>query len=522
MENKQVFDEIQDNRLQRFLKQEIRKRPEYSYALRTLVNCCHSTIKTPQGQGVHIISNGKQAKILGIRACHHSWTCPHCTAKEMRKHGQNIGAAIEALKKYDLVPIMITLTVFHTNTEPLEKVVNLLRQTYNLFNKQASSTKKYKHEYKYQDESELKLKNFNEGSIKSYKKRKKKYEGKETIYANGGTWSRFWLEFSINHMVKVMEVNYGTHGWHPHYHNLYWIPKNRLKDIITWEEELKAQWRKCEDKIAKKIFTEEYYQKRKIWYDSCDKSHKLQRGYTEGLYISRDENNNAAEIKASDYICGWGGDDELTNEKQKQGGLKRGKNGHYTLHQMLEEAYYKNDTKLLEKYLEFAKMAITERLHRIDYSRTGLKEIIATYKKTEAYRDCMKKKRTYAAGIITPYHTVCYFKSEDWKEICHFNIYSQVPIIELILRFATYDNGFNLIYELMKINNLPTPLEKSPTIDLAEIYNDMLEHQWDYEDDQEPNTKRKKDVAQVVFKFLNDTLKSFAVKNGAKILGYNV
>lgn len=480
----QVFHEIEDNRLARFLKKVIKTRPEYYSKLKTLLYCGSRNIRLKgEAGGVHIISNGTHTRILGIKRCNHSWCCPICTAREMRKHSQNIGAGIMKLKEQDLVPIMITFTIFHTVQETAAEVLKVLKSTYSDFTKNAAW-------------------------------KRKKADG--TYFTSGGAWNQFCNEFNIKHSVKVMEVTYGLHGWHPHFHNLYWVPKDRLSEIVSWEDDLKAQWRKFEDKHAKKIFSEEHYKQRQEWYARCDKKHAEKTGYTEGLYISKDANGQVRAMEAADYICGWGGEDELTGYDKKHGGLKNGRNQytHYTLNEMLNEAYYHNNTKLLDRYLEWAALVVSTRTHRIDYSRTGLKDLITEYKRTEAYRDCMKKKRTHIAGAIAPYHTVAYFRSEDWREIYWYDLNTDIPIIELIICFAKYANGYDLIKEAMEVNNLPIPLEKAPSVDYAELFNDMLAHQWDTIEDFRNNAKERDIKIKLATHFIVTSLKSFYKKRG--------
>ena len=489
MQENQVFHEIEDNRLHRFLKKEILARPELKYKLRTLLYCGARNVRIKsEAGGVHIISNGTHTRILGIKRCEQGWVCPVCTARKMKQHSQNIGAGIERLKQDGLIPIMITFTIFHTVQESAAEVLKLLKDTFTIFTKNTTW-------------------------------RRKKANG--TYYTNSGQWNRFNHEFNIKHSVKVMETTYGLHGWHPHYHNLYWVPKSRLWEIASWEEDLKAEWRACEDKAAKKIFSEEHYKLRCEMYKRCDIKHAAKTGYTEGLYISKDKNGQARGMEASDYICGWGGNDEVTGYDKKHAGLKAGRNkySHYTLNEMLNEAYYHHDQKLMDKYLEWAALVISTRTHRIDYSRTGLKELITEYKRTEAYRECMKKKRTHILGENhTPYRTVAYFKSEDWQEICWYDLTNpyDVPIIELIICFAKYANGYELIKEAMEVNNLPTPYEKSPTVDYAELFNDMLEHQWDNIEDFRSTAKERNMKTKIAAHYIITSLKSYYAKRGYK------
>jgi len=59
-----------------------------------------------------------------------------------------------------------------------------------------------------------------------------------------GRWAKeFAKQFGIVGMVRSLEVTYGSNGWHPHLHVLYFFD-NEIA-IIPFEEQMKARWGQC-------------------------------------------------------------------------------------------------------------------------------------------------------------------------------------------------------------------------------------------------------------------------------------
>lgn len=435
-----MFNDIQNCRLQNFLKKELHARPEYDYTLRMLANC--GSVASDSINGVSIISNGEHSKILGVRTCGHSFLCPYCAPRQMARYSSKIGSAIDALiSQQNLAAIMITFTVFHMNQDSLEEVHTLLRKTYEKFTKNASWRRKSSDGSKY--------------------------------YVSSGAWNNFCYEFNIKHKVKCMEINYGENaGWHPHLHNLYFVPKERLKDIVQFEKDLQKQWLKYEDFYAQKIFSADYYQKRKKAYETYWQNNSLRvDGGHFGLHISKDADGNARQIESGEYCCGWGGNNEVTGGSEN---LKTAHEGHYSLLQLLEKAY-EGEQKYFTKYLEAAKTLIKNKVHRVDFSRTGINKIIIQWRNTEGYKEFIKKKKSdLAKKQKTPlFHQVCWFTSKQWQEICYLNDFGNGTVINLILCFARYEDGYELISDLLKSLNLFIPLRRGP-YDAARYMNETL------------------------------------------------
>lgn len=430
-----MLDDFHSSVLVGYLKNKINNSDYYHYKLRLLANCC--TYGELNG-GVQIISNGTSTRILGVRPCNNSWACPECSAKQMSRYSKRIAAGIDALYKQNLVPFMMTLTIFHSVLQGCETTYNILRKAWELFDKS-----------------------------KTWKRKKK---NSNTYYTSSGAWSQFYQEFHCNHTVKTLEITYGEHGWHPHIHMLIWVHKSKLQEVAKWEEKLQAHWENCEQKAAIQFMTPKQNQIRKFLISKTDRADYNHNG----LYISKTDDGKIKAWSSAFYLCGWGGNNELTGLHVKQA-----KGNNMTPLQILEKSYdlrYKDpiqSQRLAELYMHFAYVVIKNRISRVAFSRTGLKQIIDTWLQTETFKSILKKN---AKKDINPYHNVAWFNIKQWHEICFANDYMHIPIIPLIKRFACYENGYELIIELLAVNGLPPPLAKQhPTINYAQYFNEKCE-----------------------------------------------
>lgn len=431
-----MFDDFQSHTLQHYLKNKINQSKVYHYKLRQLANC---GVVGEITNGVHILSNGTDTRILGVKMCGHSWVCPACTAKKMAKYSRRVGAAIDALANQGYAAFMITFTIFHTKTMTCKQTYNLLRETFHTMTKKGN-----------------------------WKRKKKDNSG---YYVSGGIWNNFIREFDIKHTIKTLEVTYGEHGWHPHIHMLFFVKKHRLQEIASWEEKLITYWNEHTDRVAKKMFQPKQYEVRKFLESKVNRPDAEHQS----VYISKNDNGEILKVQSGDYLCGWGGNNELTGGTKC---LKTAKKDNLTPLQMLQKAYDleylqpKQSRRYLRLYLHLAWFLISNRVHRIDFSRTGLNAITQNWINSEGYKELYKKK--CQSLDVAPYHTVCWLTLRTWREVCYINDYLQFPIIPLIVRFATYDNGYDLICELFKVFDLSPPLKNHSVYDLAEAFNDRM------------------------------------------------
>lgn len=445
-----MLDDFHSAYLSRWLKRKINSISYYRYKLRLLANCM---TYADASQGVSVISNGQSSRILGPRACNHSWACPECTARVMKNYSARIAAGIDALAENGYSASMLTFTVFHTSMMSCEETFLLLNKAWTLFDKNKTWSRKRK--------TPLTRKQPMDSTVTD-------------TYKSGGAWSNFYRTFECKHTVKTLETTYGKHGWHPHIHMLIWVKSSDLQKLAEWESKLNEQWASCVDRAAKQILTDEHrYNVRKFLESKETREDALHLG----VHISKTEDGKIKRWSSADYLCGWGGENELTGL-----GLKSARGNNMTPFEMLEKAQQLEQTnitesnRLVELYLAFAWTVIKHRISRIQFSRTGLKAIIDTHLQTERFKEIIKKKKEHAN--IVPYQNIVWLSKKQWCDICASD---NVYLIPLIRHFAKYLDGkdgpcaFDLISELLVAHNIAPPIfKKHPVKDYAKSFNEII------------------------------------------------
>lgn len=394
----------QDWRLQAFLQREIAKLPiEDRILLKPLSKCS----KHLHEESVKlIVTEQGKANFSGITNCKNNWCCPICTAWQMGKRAAELRLLLNDFKTKGLSAIFITLTTPHFAMQPIDEVFDIL---YNTNSKFFNKTKRYKNDRGY--------------------------------LSSQGVVSKFFSDFEIVHFVKVVEITYGRNGWHPHIHMLAWVPTHKLKDITPeLEQKLRDRWYKCffdcHDKYVKKKYIYE-----QIYFPKIQSMQKLvessgQDKNSTGFIISRKPDQSVAVSQASDYICGWGADRELTGNYRKEASHA----GHYTPHQMLQLAA-DGDKKFLKLYLNFCRFVFSRKLHKIMRSR-NLPKIIEQLKQINAATELIKKKSEQSKVII-------WFTRSEWHAICELNFYA--PVKSNILYLARFPD---LLFDYLKFLNI--------------------------------------------------------------------
>lgn len=450
-----MLDDVQSSMLAQWLKKKIRASAHYHYKLRLLANCM--TYVSPEF-GVQILANGTDTRIAGPRPCNHSWACPECTARQMKKYSARIGAALDALAQpqYNLHAAMFTFTVFHTHTMTCEQSFDLLKKSWETFNRNKTWCRKRDVKDKSKAKAEL---------------------GEDKVYKSSGAFAQFNHEFDCSKTVKTLEVTYGQHGWHPHIHMLFWFKAKDLQKIADWEQKLADEWAKVVDRNARKMFPEQEYEIRKFLESKTDRDDAQHVG----LYISKTPDGKIKRWSSSDYICGWGGNAELTGLQ-----LKTARGNNMTPFQMLEKAHDcefsdpEKSEKLLDKYFDFAWTVIKNRISRVQFSRnktSHIKAIIDNWMRSNEYQEMLKKKKE--SLHIKPYRNIAWFSKKQWSDICNCDNQYLIPLIRC---FANVPDdpifgvgAFDLITELCIVNNVSPPVWiKSPKCDIAKAFNELV------------------------------------------------
>lgn len=402
--------EIYDHRLLHFLQSEIKKLPLNQQITLKTVGHCGSKVLRAMGHepGVFLLNNDNgEAKFWGYTSCKNSWCCPVCSAKLMSKYSSQIATAIDAMKEKGQVAVMITFTVLHIKSMKVTEVTDILYNTWKKFMTHGNKT----------------------GYCYQYKQKNKVRYKTGKVYKIKDPFAAFCEDVGCKHRVRVGEFTWGRkNGWHPHFHCLFWVDKNKIDKVGEWEKTLENRWYDLATKETIKYFNKinpenpEYNEKRaKNLY-----AHKSED--SRGVFISRNEDGTVREQLSSDYICGWGADKELTGNVRKEASHEE----HLTPYQILEKAS-NGDKEMLNLYIEFC-IGIYSRKHaRINFStRSGIKKIISLYQQTEKYREFIKKKSIRDRRV---WKVLMWFTEKQWWNICDLD--KKFPIKSNILYLAS-------------------------------------------------------------------------------------
>lgn len=464
-----MFDEIQDNRLKSFLQRYISttQSDKVKQKLKGLVYCGSQAIIMPQEYpAVYVVKNDKtkEVKFTNIATCHSPWSCPHCSPKVMAQRGAKIGAAIDALATwYHEYPMMITFTLPHTEYMSCEETYTILRNTWNRIIRDGKRTTKRNYTLK-QTVGESRNKSYDKEYLLTNRTGKRKGEshwqktgtknefdqravgtaGEKRKYEFSYGFAKFRYDLQINHTVRVYEFTWGKNSWHPHIHALFWTHEKNWHKIADYEPELLDYWWKYAKAETLKLWNKKHPDKKEENQNRANLLYsnfmKEPNGEHRSVYISKDPNGAIRKISSSMYLCGWGGDAELTGSAS----LKIAKEGHYTPFQMLEIAY--KDATQREKFMKlFIEYATATRGHRrIEFSaHSGIRSIIEKWRMTERYQEIIKKK--FMDKAQGKWQLVVWFKEEQWKKICYLDWQTDEEVKATILELARAPDGTELI-----------------------------------------------------------------------------
>lgn len=368
---------------------------------RSISLCGHGLIPVKgEKSAIYVLSteDRKDATFFGHQTCKNSWACPICSVKQMHRHSLKIAAAIDALHRQNQVPIMITFTVMHHRFMKCKETTDILYTAWKLF--------------------------IHRGNKRKQKSRQ-----------GGDIYSSFREDCESIHQVRVSEVTFGEHGWHPHFHVLFWVNKFKLHLASKYETKLRRRWNECIKQATLKIWRicrPELSDKKAL--QKYEKLLRHANPESKSLYMSRTDDGRLIVQQSSNYICGWSADKELTGS-----GFKSARSGHYTPIQILEKAYSlqgRERDNWLSLYAEFMFAVCGSSFHaRINYSsHSGLTAIINAEMKSAEYAQ-YKTKKTW--------RVICTFTPSQWVQITDIN--SSIPIKQHILELAMLPNAKDLI-----------------------------------------------------------------------------
>lgn len=155
---------------------------------------------------IHLDGEGK-ARVRGLCQCEDAKVCPVCASLRSLEEGEELQLAIDAHRQLGGDVLMMTFTVPHHRGDTLEETRDLVTTAYR--------------------------------KVKS---------GTPWLGAKTTTGMRDKIGYCG--ATKVVEVTYGSNGWHPHVHALWFLKEQLkekdLKELRAW---LRERWRK---KVASK------------------------------------------------------------------------------------------------------------------------------------------------------------------------------------------------------------------------------------------------------------------------------
>lgn len=377
-----------DYNLLHFFRKKVRETQPYDMQILFKgIFCCQNRAAKYRGheQAVFLMKDVKsknKAAYFGLNHCHNAFFCPVCTERMMAKHRKKIQSALEALSSRGYKAMMFTFVIPHNRWFSCEDAFLILKN---------SMSKLQKH---WGDQSN-----------------QKKF--------SNNAWTRLRRDMNLKYYVRATEFTYGRNGWNPHYHALYWTNQDFSKMEKLEPEVLKMWLQIVEKETLKQLLkskANDYTQEEiKSRVEEFFTRAKLSNNGTKAFFVSKDENNKIIEMKSSEYICGWGADDELTGLKRKTGRRESS----FTPHQLLEIAAgeqnvdYMPADKAWNLFIEYASVTKKCGAKRVKFSQNKgetIKSIVTTWQQTHASEELIKKKRG-------EWVAVCWFSKEQWWKI---------------------------------------------------------------------------------------------------------
>lgn len=168
------------------------------------------------GESVAVHSDGQLAHFSGTERCSSIWACPVCSAVIRAERAREITQAVEAHHAGGGSILFVTLTIRHTTTDPLKQSMDAVLGAW---------------------------RKLLQGSAWAGSKCKQ------------GARDRY----GVQGYIRSTEVTYGSNGWHPHIHALFFTD-DRLSDteVAAFGDELHSRWARFLKTATGKIPTREH------------------------------------------------------------------------------------------------------------------------------------------------------------------------------------------------------------------------------------------------------------------------
>lgn len=437
-------EEISNSRIQRILRQKIAQNPKDVALMKSILYCGSRVIhQLTMSPTVFVLANHDDAKFFGMTSCKNTWVCPVCSARVMSKYAAEIAVAIDALKaRFNQVACMITFTVPHTSSMSCDETTEILFNSWKDFITHGNKNQNAK----YYANADNKWK---------HGQRKKMVVSDKKL---NDPFAAFCETFNCKHRVRVGEYTWGEHGWHPHFHCLFWVDADKLQQVADWQEKLNERWYELTQRHTVRQWNKRFPDKKddnrtraRIMYEKMDKDG------SNGIYISVDADGKVIEQKSSSYICGWGADRELTGNYKQKASNK----GHFTPRQLLEKYDETHDEKWLDIFMEMARTTRLKKRRRVMFStQSGIKKIIADWKKTHVYIESMKKKASELLANRGAWTTVFWFNEQQWSDICWIDRTTNIKTE--ILELARAPDAADQIIKFLAQHDIDVSKNKKP------------------------------------------------------------
>ena len=164
------------------------------------VNFCLRMVK-PGSDSVEVWRSceHEKAHYKQLVVCGSVWVCPVCSSKITERRKNELSQALESL---ELLPVMVTVTLQHQNTDSLTELLEALNKAWR--------------------------------ALKA-----------------GGWWKRFAERYGVRGSVTALEVTISrAAGWHPHKHALFFCDVS-AEQVSEMESELRARWSQLISKQAR-------------------------------------------------------------------------------------------------------------------------------------------------------------------------------------------------------------------------------------------------------------------------------
>ena len=251
-----------------------------------------------------VVSEQGKARVPEIARSHSIWLDPVDAPKELYKYRLRIDDCLTWAYDNGYVPIMMTLTVFH-RWHDLRPLLRVLKKSWSsMFS--GSKWRRMAAQVGLED-----------------------YIRRLEVTINDG--DDLFLQkaacLNCSKSVKIEGCGEPTDkhsrlrtnaGWHPHFHAIWFVPKDKLEFLSDMEDKFRDAWLKCVQKQFKKEFGKEIdpsylsaFREHGLWFS------RYSEGLKKGHLRPVDSSKYLAKIMGYDPANVYGGDTEMTAETLK-------------------------------------------------------------------------------------------------------------------------------------------------------------------------------------------------------------